>query len=66
MTQNNINVNDVRDNSASAKAPKRIVRKYDRECIKFGFTKARSDAEPIVIYLGRWYPEFFLTISCGH
>lgn len=49
----------MKDNSAPVKAPKRTVRKYDREYIKFGFTKARSHAEPIVIYLVRWYPDFF-------
>ena len=34
------------DNPAPVKAPKRVVRKYDPEYIKFGFIMAGSDAAP--------------------
>lgn len=45
LKRNNIPVSDVRDNSAPAKAPERVVRKYDPGYIKFRFTKAGGDAE---------------------
>ena len=36
----------MRDNLVPVKPPKRVVRKYDPENIKFGFIVAGSDAEP--------------------
>lgn len=45
LKRNNITISDARDNSAPAKAPERVVRKYDPGYIKFRFTKAGGDAE---------------------